>query len=367
MPQLAFFPWLRIQENLEVGPYRLLRYERGGLPANGLLQIQIDDVIQPYRDLTGHPIQHATILTTADRGLTDDMTRELLTELFEFSELVATTALSARRFFENYGYCNRDNVRLVIQGFREDSGGTLVRTRRRDGSESTYITAGVNEVRCPPHIRLNRIALDVSLLNALHAAQGQTDERTWGQLFQATVLFNEANTDRDYMPETVELVLSFASLEQLLDQAGHPREAAEAFSAIWMPAEPVPRDQWRMQPTTESIRRRLEQAPSLRYAWLQDMGVARGSAAHGHGIHAYLAALSVLEHLLLAAFVIPRLLKLRLAQIGHYTLTEDDQGDVDVLEALLNERHLEPRDPSDQTPFPWLRVLLDAMVHHLFL
>ncbi|MBM4307391.1 MAG: hypothetical protein FJ123_11735 [Deltaproteobacteria bacterium] len=366
MPQLAFFPWLRIQENLEVGPYRLLCYERGGQPANGPLQIQIDNVIQPYRDLTGDPIHYATILTTADRGVTDDMPGELISELFEFSELVATVALSARRFFENYGYCNRDNVRLVIQGFREDSGGALVRTRRRDGSISTYITAGVNEVRCPPHIRLNRIALDVSLLNALHGAQGQINERTWGQLFQAAVLFNEANTDRDYMPETVELVLAFASLEQLLDRSGHPREAAEAFSAIWMPAHPIPRDQWTIQPITDSIRRRFEQAPCLRYAWLEDMGVARGSVAHGHGIHAYQAAWSVPEHLLLAAFVIPRLLKLRLAQIGHYTFTGDDQGDVNVLEALLNERHLEPRDPSDQTPFPWLRVLLDAMVHDLF-
>lgn len=152
MPQLAFFPWLRIQENLEVGPYRLLRYERGGQPASGLLQTQIDDVIQPYRDLTGHSIRHATILTTADRGLTDDMTRELHTELFEFSELVAAAALSARRFFENFRYCNRDNARLIIQGFREDSAGSLVTTRRRDGSTSIYVTAGGYEVRCPHHV-----------------------------------------------------------------------------------------------------------------------------------------------------------------------------------------------------------------------
>lgn len=169
------------------------------------------------------------------------------------------------------------------------------------------------------------------------------------------------------MPEGVELVFSFSSLEQLLDRAGRdPRVVAEAFSHIWLPGEPLPRNQWTVQSTTESIRRRLERAPSLRYAWIEDMGVARGSVAHGHGFHSYPGAWSVPEHLLLAAFVIPRLLKLRLAQIGHYTLTEDDQTDVDVLEALLNERLLEPRNPSDQTPFPWSRVLLDAMLHRLF-
>jgi hypothetical protein len=364
MPQLAFFPWLRIQTNIDVGPYQLLQYQRGAQPANGLLQAQIDTVIQPYKDATGHPIHNATILTTIDRGLTDDMTGILHAELFEFSELVAAATLSARRFFEYAGYCNRDNARLVIQGFREDDGGSLIRARRRDGPSAAYMTADVYEVRCPHHVRLNHIALDVPLLSALHAAQ---HEPAWLQFFQAAVLFNEANTDRDYMPETVELVLSFASLEQLLDRAGRPvRDVAEAFSAIWVPIEPLPRNQWTLPPAAQGIRTRLERAPSLRYAWLEDMAHARGSLAHGHAAETYPAAWSVPEHLLFAAFVIPRLLKLRLTQIGHYTLTDNDQIDVDVLEELLNERHLEPRNPSDTTPLPWSRVVSAAMVRRLF-
>lgn len=364
MPQLAFFPWLRIQANIDVGPYRLLQYQRGAQPANELLQTQIDAVIQPYKDATGHPIHHATILTTVDRGLTDDMTETLHAELFEFSELVAAAALSARRFFEHAGYCNRDNARLVIQGFREDEGGSLIRVRRRDGSSASYMTAGVYEVRSPHHVRLNHNALDVPLLSGLYAVRR---EPAWLQFFQGVVLFNEANTDRDYMPETVEIVLSFASIEQLLDRAGRPvRDVADAFPAIWVPTEPLHRDQWTLQPATQGIRTRLERAPSLRYAWLEDMANARGSLAHGHGAEAYPALWNVPEHLLFAAFVIPRLLKLRLTQIGHYTLTDDDQIDIDALEELLNERHLVPHNPSDTTPFPWSRVVSAAMVRRLF-
>ena len=74
MPQLAFFPWIELACDIDVGGYSLRRFRRGRLPGpdpDG--QATIDAVLDPYRDLTDKPIQNAVILVPHDRGLTEDL------------------------------------------------------------------------------------------------------------------------------------------------------------------------------------------------------------------------------------------------------------------------------------------------------
>jgi hypothetical protein len=82
------------------------------------------------------------------------------------------------------------------------------------------------------------------------------------------------------------------------------------------------------------------------------MGICRGSLAHGHGAEAYRSLWTPREHLLFAAFAIPRLFKLHLANRGHFALTLADLADIDAFEALLNARHFDERADDEEHPWP---------------
>jgi hypothetical protein len=276
-------------------------------------------------------------------------------ELFGVGDSVAFSLLSARRFFHPVDYCNRDHARLVIQAFDKADGGTLIRTRRRDGSTSAFFSAGVHEVRCPHHVFRGHVPLDVGLLDALCRSLEHED---WPRISQAVALFNEANTDQDFMPEAAELILSYAAIEQVLDRAGEsPREVASAFEAAWSLADPVPRDRWVARPIDASGASRLGRAPSLRHTWIEDLAIARGSVAHGHAAASYRGIWSLAEHLILAAFAVPRLVKLQLAAFGTYAATDQDSATHEILEELINTPPFAERDPDTGEPHPWNRIL----------
>ncbi len=359
MPQLAFFPWIDLECDIEVGGYSLKRFAPGTRPGSDVeRQSTLDLVLAPYRDLRDEPVQTAVILAARGRGLTDDLSAEDRADLFLFAELFAFAALAAREFF-TWDYINRDELRLVIQAFKDPRGGAVVETRRRDGSVTSWIAAEDYRVQVPTHVSLGRqpIKPDFALLDALVALR---EQEAWPGLHRGIVLFNQANTDAADMSPNTELVLTYAAMEQILgitsnkDQRRLPAKFAEA----WRPSREVPRSEWRRWPPDES-----RKGENLRARWASDLKICRGSLAHGHREVRLRSWWTVDEHLLLTSFAVPRLLKQVLSKLGFYELTDDDERDMNALELLLNLPNLfEPPDPEDDDGFPgdnfaWRRVL----------
>lgn len=361
MSQLAFFPWIRLPSDLSVGDYQLLQFKRGAKP--GPDQEAIDLVLEPYKGPSGHPVSDAVILTVNGRALTEDMPESLHQDLFAFGEMVAVASLAKRHFFGHIGYTNRDNYRMVIQAFTDPGRGALVTNRRRDGSLSSYITEKVYKVLCPWHVLPAEVVLEPPFLKALLEAM---DTGEWSRIYQAVITFNEANTDRLEMPPAAEAILSYAAIEQLLDSAGQPASVlANRFAEVFTPSRECPKEDWQVESPDAAITKRLFKAPNLRYGWVEDLAVARGSVAHGHDPEAYPSIWSIHEHLLLSSFVIPRLLKCILAKSGLYQLSQDDLDEIDAFEFLLNERHLEERDPHELAPVSWSKVISRQLIHRL--
>jgi len=363
MSQLAFYPWLAMRADCAAGALRLIRYERGKTPAVQELP-QIDRALTPYKTASGRAVLRATLLSFGERGLIDDMTEDDRAHLFAFSELLAFASLSSRRFFGQFGYWNRDHCRLVIQGFSDPEGGALVVTRRRDRVTNSYFSGHVREVQCPDHVHAADVEPDMRLLVALVASR---DVEAWPSIEQAVFLFNEANTDRDNVPVTAELLFCYGAIEQILECPGRaPREVATRFAETWVPVAELPRSEWRVPPEDEGARARLGRATSPRAAWLEDLAILRGSTAHGHPAQATPTAWSIHEHLLYAAYAVPLILKLRLAQYGRYELTDDDTGHVEVFERLLNVRHFEPRGlDTPISDHPWHTIQQRGMYRRL--
>lgn len=337
MSQLAFLPWIQLDHDVDLGSYQLLRYRREQLPAeNREEQAVIDQVLEPFHGSGIHPIRRATIVTTSTRGLIEDLADEAREDLFYFGDLLAFSGLAGRRYFQ-HRYWNRDHFRLVLQSFVDPQAGIVLLSRRRDGSTTTLVARSAYRVSCPDHVYPTAVSLDEPLLLSLLESR-ERDE--WNRLRQGIVLFNEANTDRLEMPQASEMILVYSAFEQLLGLAGAgPRDVAVAFASLFDPDAECPRDEWKIAEGNERAAALLDRAGSLREAWLQDLGISRGSLAHGHEGEAYPACWSPREHLLFSSFAFPLAVKRVLAGLQLYDMLDDDERLIEAFEFLLNERH----------------------------
>lgn len=95
--------------------------------------------------------------------------------------------------------------------------------------------------------------------------------------------------------------------------------------------------------------------------WVRDLFRLRGNLAHGKIESRYRPVWSLREHLLLGSFVYPLVLKLELQKSGLYVICEEDQGLLDLFEALACEELFAPMsNPNDPNSYPWRQVFQRA-------
>jgi hypothetical protein len=356
MSMLAFFPRLKLEADLTVEGYRLLRFERGRLP--GREQLAIDSVLEAYLEGENRAVRRATVLTGGERGLTDDLTDDEMADLFEVADLVAFAGLAGREYFVPVSYTNRETFSFIVQQFQSTGGGVAVRSRRRDGATQSYFSASQNRVRRPlSQHGVGGVSLSPAVVSALLQARGHKD---WEHLSEAIYFFNRANTDSDLVSEESECVEMAGAIERLLRcYHGREDELIERFLALWKPAT------WLDPTLCERIpadRRR----PSVVEAWLRDFFGYRGFHAHGRREVRRPTVWSRREHLLLGAFAFPLLVKLWLNERELYALTEQDEVDIDILERLICAKHFEPQPEDAPHEHPWPGIRGEAAFHRAF-
>ena len=325
---LAFFPWLELDEDVSLPVGSLVRFDRGRRPG-GQLQATLDALLAPFVVGADRPISKATLIQLPEHGLIDDLTEGERDEVFAVGELVAFAGLAAREYFAPFHYANRDTFTLVIQAFTEPGVGVGVRSRRRDGSSSTYVSPGAYRVRQPQHLAgTGGVRLDVPLLEALLKVR---EVGGWPELEEAIFFFNRANSDSDQIFEQAEIVSTTSAIERVLGcRGGTERELADRFTGEWKASRCLlPRESSRFPRDQEQFQHR-----SIAESWIRDFFRHRGNVGHGRKRTEHPAVWSAEEHLLLGAYAFPLLVKLILAQKGYYLGTWEDQLDVDVFEEL---------------------------------
>lgn len=186
MSALFFFPWLRLNKEIMVGNFSLVRYSRGKSPAGPgtAEQAIIDGVLKPYLEGPGQPITHATLLRSNKLGLFDELNDEERAGAFVFSELLSLSGIAKRQYFRQLGqYCNRDHFRLIGQKF-DRPGGSYFTLRRRDGVTHQFWPEGDYAVHGPEHVLpITTLAkLDEPLLESLLNAQ---ELPIWTDLYES--------------------------------------------------------------------------------------------------------------------------------------------------------------------------------------
>ena len=119
---------MHIREAVSVEAFELLPSRRGIAPAGSgkTEQAIIDKLLEPYRTAPQGRLGNATLLRIAGRELLEDLADDEADAALRFGELVAFSGLSARTLFDQIGYANRDNFRLIVQRSDDPASGLRV-------------------------------------------------------------------------------------------------------------------------------------------------------------------------------------------------------------------------------------------------
>lgn len=369
MTSIAILPWLRIEHEIALNEFRLVPIDRFRYPFTTSDEgVLMNRIMSAYYVAEKAPLKRATIVAKVGQSLTTNLTEDEGRLLFDYIELLACAALSARAFFSPHtAYCNRDNFRLAIFHISGADQGMTYATKRRDGSIN-HMTSTLR-FRKPDHVDCNwAIEIDQSLLNTLFTVQSLTPVPIWwNQVFEAIQSFNLANTDNETIRPPMELISLVSAFQRLLDTDSNEARLISEFKRLTVPIQTIDKSDpicTRFADPTIQIRvASMNKLTTVREVWLRDLCNLRGNMAHGKIGESYKPIWSIRNHLLLATYIFPLLLKSFLAQHGVYTLTDEDHFGIDLFERLTCEEHFAVI--SEDIPHPWNTVRHEARLTQL--
>ena len=357
--RIAFLPWVTLDAQLNLGGFRLVPYRVGGAENTSSLipHTHIDQALRFYRDSRSKPLQQCVLLAFADGAIGADLSEEEVQDLFIFGELLAFSALAQRRFFQNgFGYVSRDHYALLVQQIPAHFSGSIALTyRRRDGGITHGISADDYPIPIPPYLgEQEAVSYDDPLLDALLKAWSEMPAKDWQRCYEAINAFNLANTDGEAVPPHLELVLLHGAFERALGvKGGDTHEFVAKLSAcLQISARVQCRTRGAIQPKPKL------NEPYVLEAWARDFGASRGSVAHGHDYAAAKSTWSLRNHLLLATYLLPLVIKRFLTNSGTLAMRDEDVALIDAFERLACFDHFS-RSSQLTTP-PWRRIMTEV-------
>lgn len=356
MPQVvAFFPWVYLDEPLEVADVRLIPYVRGKLPGNSAsaLQSDLDAVLSAYALRPGAQVERAVLLEVGEWRTGQETSSEQVTALFKARDEITFAALSRRMLFRRaFSYCGADNYRLTVQRYHSGSADSFAyTTRRRDGASSNMWSSEYFAFYCPLHVYVVRAEIDVKILAALRRA-------TIENISEAIVDFNAANTDASEIPEHAEMVMAKCALEWLYG-------VDENWLSLWKALQnalrslPIPSRVPHLEGADESPwKKRWGDRPLLE-AWVKDFCLTRNEAAHGSGRDGK-QVWTAHKHLMFASLAIPLLVKLELQVKGLLEMDPRDMHRLAQLDAYISHDPYK-KTKEDEDDYLWSELESHAM------
>ncbi|BAF59042.1 hypothetical protein PTH_0861 [Pelotomaculum thermopropionicum SI] len=348
---IIFLPWCPVDKEYAGNGIRLIPYSNAA-PVGGASEHEaITKIFAIYRDLRGRPIKQAALVQYQDRPLTADLGEAELREVFEFVELACFAALAKRDFFREPGfYCNRDHFTCFAQSFNDSPEMVVFETPWGRGAGTRLSGWSLDKpliITVPEHVPLNqKITVDGTLLKALVSLQAKLrgsnshkEQKKWGRWRASVECFNWANTDRSFLPYTVEWVLMCGAFERILDAESKAEDIVEKFTNILVPPAEIKAS----SSGRKSAKFRTNADFPLRQEWMREFYRLRDNLAHGwlEPCPQQPAAWLVGEHLTLARLAFPLIVKVLLENEGLYQLTQEDKTWLSAFEEVADAQFLE--------------------------
>ena len=301
----------------------------------------LERILSGYVDRHGTPFTNCVVATIPGKGW--DLSRDDCPAVMWGASLLFLASWACNDYFPRYGgsYVNSTMFRVIGQAYSGDMPVHIaIPARRRDGEtldggyEHGKVTFNV-----PVQCSIREPAFDEDFLAGLSAAVA-ADSRVAG-LLRTTLPFVEvANTDDDFMTEHAEAILMGSAYDQLLRGDGKYRlgqrlaELFEAFGGVTVA------DAQKVRPgitIDDRKANRVAEQPKwwVHQKWIEELYDMRSKVVHKGSYGGRPWGWTILEHLVMAAYVFPLAVKLLLEREGHYALTDTDRGGCRAVDQLL--------------------------------
>jgi hypothetical protein len=182
---------------------------------------------------------------------------------------------------------------------------------------------------------IDEVRVDRALLDALVAIDGDVRER----LMLVLPYVRLANSDSTTMLTLSEALLMASAFDVLLDADGKAYNLSKAFGELMQPFGSVRvSDLLNVRSGLHLERREDELKWFAHRAWIRELYQLRNKATHAATTVTREWAWTVYEHLLMAAYVFPLVVKLLCEEQGKYVLTDNDVVALMAIDRLLLAR-----------------------------
>jgi hypothetical protein len=369
---VLFLPYLRLKQKYSVAgvDFVPLRSEDGKL-TSGLesAAVALDKILSGYFDRHGKPLQNCAVAAVSGKGWDIDKSDFPAVRWAASLLFLASWSCNSYYGFGIGNYVNSGNFRLVGQGFRGSAPVYIaISTRRRDGSsmDGGY-KHGEFKFSLPLQVSIReRVSVDERFLSALDAAHG-AGAVTVDRLRTALPFVELANTDDEFMTEHNEAILMASAFEQLFDADAKKYALSTRFGDLFGQFGSVTvADAMQNRPgisidKSDPARAAAQPTWWVHKKWIEELYDVRSKVVHKDDHKVREAwGWDIAEHLVMAAHVLPLVVKLMLENEGHYKLSDDDRSACLATDPLLvatqwvddrDERDAEEKRPS------WQRIL----------
>lgn len=353
MSLLQFMPWCPINQTHHAGEISIIPFDRDGQSddLDELTTCQIRAILSSYKNIEGHPVEQVALIKYGDKPILADLNEDEIEITRECVDLVCFSGLANREYFNQLGtYCNTDCFILYGQRFGDNPSFMGLTSRRREGRNIDGRTLAETTFTIPVHASvIGEVNLEEKLLLSLINYRNSSLNNDWSRWQNAISCFNQANTDNDTVRYQVEWVLLCSAFEHLLTAKSEAKDVSQKFADIFMPDLSLP---------VGKAKRKSNkwQNPDchLRYEWIKEFYRIRGDFAHGKLKTRQPTTWGPLEHLVLATISFPLLVRVLLSKKGHYTLTNDDQAQMDAFEKIADEDFLNPLPDQESSIDSWV-------------
>ncbi len=371
--QIAFLPWLRLKTTYRIAGVEFVPLRDASNVTSTILvdaRDSLNAILSSYIDRKGQSIDNCVVATIPGRGW------NLLDS--DFPDVEWATALlflacwASNEYFRAMGpYVNSSSFRLVWQRFSGVPQDIALTSRRRDGStlDGGY-KHGQVKFSAPLQCSLHEPAtVDDALLKSLDCGNARQCETTQ-RLRYALSFVQLANTDDGLMTEPAEAILMGSAFEQLLRGDGSAYNLGRKFDVLFKSCGGVTVEDAKKARSgikiDESKPERAAVQPQwwVHRKWIEELYNVRNKSAHEGTAIGQNWGWSPAEHLLMAAWVFPLVVKLLLQRDSYYTFSDDDTSRCLAVDKLLAETGWGEEIEGGMGPHKWHKIVSSTANHY---
>ena len=363
---LVLMPWLRLPQPCVIRGVHFVPYKKDQIPEMfQSYSLDINRILSSYRDIKGDAITECALIYLDGSGPCKDLTDNEVVRIDEAAQLLTCCALSKNEFYCQLGcYANSTAFQIFYQRFIPGSEWISITTRRRDGKTTCggYEHGEVKfsiPVQCAD---LKIRCIDIPLLKALDKLFESPDPLA-GRILQSVSLYNQANTDAETMLPQLEIWFLASAFEQLFangygadDLACKVSTLLDNYGSIRV-SESTRIEDIQFSKKGGKDQEKKEKQWFLHRKWAQEFYQLRNSFVHGNDIKKRSWGWSLQEHLVMASFFFPLVVKILLSQESIYSLTDNDVVNLEVIDLLLNEKEWAEIVGTDSEASRWRETI----------